>query len=83
MTRQPGQGTRFPLVLMSLARATAKLFVQFLLPLLALGPLLYETEKLAELLGFHGDETQFLRMVALGVYALVTFTFVRFKTGRD
>jgi len=61
-------------------QAIYKFLLQFLLPLLALGPLMYGAENLAELLGFHGTGTQFIRMVMLGVYVLVVFTIFRSKT---
>lgn len=51
-----------------------KFFVQFLLPVIALGPLLIGAEKGAEYLGFHGTNSQFLRMLMLGVYGLIFFT---------
>jgi len=51
-----------------------KFFLQYFLPLIAVGPVLIGAEKLAEILGFHGSHAQFLRMVMLGVYALIIFT---------
>ena len=60
-----------------------KFLLQFLLPLIALGPLMYGAEKLAELFGFHGNGTQFIRMIMLGVYALVAFAIFRSKTYRN
>lgn len=51
-----------------------KFLLHYFLPVIAVGPVLMGAEKLAELLGFHGSHAQFLRMVMLGVYALIVFT---------
>jgi len=56
--------------------ALRKFTFQFFLPLIAIGPVLIGAEKLAELLGFHGSNTQFIRMIMLGVYAVIIFTMV-------
>jgi len=61
---------------MRVGLALRKFTLQFLLPLIAIGPLLIGAEKIAELLGFHGTDTQFIRMIMLGVYAVIFFTVV-------
>ena len=66
-----------------LFRAIYKFLFQFLMPLLALGPLMFGAEKMAELFGFHGNGTQFIRIVMLGVYVLVAFAMFRSKTNQD
>jgi len=43
---------------------------------------MYGAEKLAELFGFHGNGSLFIRMIMLGVYALVAFVLFRSKTSK-
>ncbi len=76
------QEDRFPPRVPKLFQDIYKFLLQFLLPLLALGPLMYGAEKLAELFGFHGTGTQFIRMIMLGVYVLVAFAILRPKTSK-
>jgi hypothetical protein len=56
--------------------AFGKFTLQFVLPLLIIGPVMLGAEKIAELLGFHGTEAQFIRIIMLGVYALIIFKVV-------
>ncbi len=79
MTTQADRNHPLREALASLARGTGRLFLHFLLPLFLLGPVLYGAEKLAEHLRFHGSETQFLRMLSLGLYAIVIFAVMRPK----
>ncbi|NQV99671.1 MAG: hypothetical protein HQ483_08230 [Rhodospirillales bacterium] len=59
-----------------IAAGLRKFMLQFLLPLIAVGPLLIGAEKAAELLGFHGTNTQFIRFLMLGVYGLILYTMM-------
>jgi len=57
-------------------KALRKFTLQFFLPLIAIGPVLMGAEKLAEVMGFHGSNAQFIRIIMMGVYALIIFTVV-------
>jgi len=57
--------------------ALRKFLFQFILPLVAIGPALIGAEKLAELLGFHGGNAQFMRIIMLAVYGVVILAVLR------
>jgi len=57
-------------------KALRKFTLQFFLPFMAIGPVLMGAEKLAELMGFHGSDAQFIRIIMMGVYALIIFTVI-------
>ena len=57
-------------------RALRKFTFQFFLPLMTIGPVLMGAEKVAELMGFHGSDAQFIRIIMMGVYALIIFTVI-------
>ena len=63
-------------ILSSALAALRKMVFQFFLPLIVIGPVLIGAEKLAELFGFHGTSAQFIRIIMMGVYALIIFTMV-------
>lgn len=48
-----------------------RLLLQFLLPVLAAGPVMFGAEKGVQALGFQVDDTQFVRMLALAFYGLI------------
>jgi len=58
-------------------RGIRKFALEFLLPFLAIGPVLYGAETLAEMLGFHGTGAQFIRFIMLGVYGLIIFVVMK------